>query len=141
MANNRQQVNQIITSNFNPVPNPITAQRHRLVETAMLDYTAGQILLGGMSDNIIDSQGADTILVCSFGTITLPNTEYMVVGHLVSFRGGDGWNADNDVVWTVVTKTVNGFRVYTAEWDGTYQQVGFSYIVISTPGINLPTTW
>lgn len=140
MANSRTTVNNIVTSNLNPVPNPITAQRHRLVENAVLDYTAGQILAGGESANTVDSEGADSTLVCNFD-YALANTEYMVVGHLVSFLGGNGWNADNDVVWTLVTKTVNGFRIFTREWNGGYQQVKFSYIVISTPGINLPITW
>jgi hypothetical protein len=140
MANTGQQTISIITTNLNPVPNPITAQRHRLVETAVLDYTAGQILAAGESSGAGDANGTDTVLTCNFQS-PLPNLEYMVVGHLVSLRQGGGWNADNDVVWSIVTKTTTGFKVFMREWNEGDQQLKFNYIAISTPGQNLPTTW
>lgn len=133
MAKTRAQMDNLISSNLGTAVGTITAAEHREVETEMLEYVSGQILAAGASvdfdPNILNN-------VVPLG-ITLPNTEYIIVGHFVS--SGPNWNLDNDTVWDIVTRTPSSFMISTYEWSGGYQQVSFNWIAISTPGYNYPT--
>lgn len=134
MAYTRSQMNTLITSNLGTTVGTITATEHREVETQMLEYVSGQIIAAGSTANFDPPVFNITVPL----GITLPNTEYIIVGHLVS--NGPNWNADNDTIWDIPVKTVSSFTVGTYEWNQGYQQVSFNWIAIATPGISYPTT-
>lgn len=137
MAKTRQQTQTIVVSNLNVAQAPITAARHRIVETEMLNYVSDRILAGG-STNAAEPGGSDPIFRITY-PFTFPNTEYIIVGHLVSLSSN--FDADNDAVWTILTKTTTGFTGITYEWNGGYQQVALSWLAISTPGVTPPTRY
>lgn len=137
MANTRQQTNSIIAGNLNVSQAPITAAKHRIVETEMLNYMSDRILAGGLT-NAAEPDGYDPIFRITY-PFTFPNTEYIIVGHLVSLSSS--WDADNDAVWTILTKTTTGFTGQTFEWNGGYQQVALSWLAISTPLMNSATRY
>lgn len=133
MAKTRGDMNTLINSNLGTAVGTVTAAEHREVETEMLEYVSGQILAAGASVNF-DPNILNNVVPLG---ITLPNTEYIIVGHFVS--NGPNWNADNDAVWDIVTRTPSSFMISTYEWNQGYQQVSFNWIAISTPGYNYPT--
>lgn len=133
MAKTRAQMDNLISSNLGTTVGTVTAAEHREVETEMLEYVSGQILAAGASVNF-DPNILNNVVPLG---ITLPNTEYIIVGHFVS--NGSNWNADNDTVWDIVTRTPSSFMISTYEWNQGYQQVSFNWIAISTPGNNYPT--
>jgi hypothetical protein len=137
MANTRLQTETIITSNLSTAQGPVTAARHRVVETEMLEYVSGKIIAGGVT-NIVEPGGATVIFSDTF-PFTLPNTQYIIVGHFLST--GPNWNADNDAVWSITSKTVTGFTGISYEWDGGYQQVAFNWLAISTPSFTYPAAY
>ena len=137
MAKTRQQAQSVVVSNLNVAQAPITAARHRIVETEMLNYMSDRILAGGLT-NAAEPGGSDPIFRITY-PFTFPNTEYIIVGHLVSLSSN--FDADNDAVWTILTKTTTGFTGITYEWNGGYQQVALSWLAISTPGVTPPTRY
>ena len=137
MAKTRQQAQSVVVSNLNVAQAPITAARHRIVETEMLNYVSDRILAGGLT-NAAEPGGSDPIFRIIY-PFTFPNTEYIIVGHLVSLSSN--FDADNDAVWTILTKTTTGFTGITYEWNGGYQQVALSWLAISTPGVTPPTRY
>lgn len=69
----------------------------------------------------------DTNIPISFPTVG--NTDYIVVGHLISY--GTEWNYDNDVVWMVKDLTPTGFKLLLKEVSGDTQMLRFKYGLIS----------
>ena len=134
MANTRAQMDSLVSSNLGTAVGTVTAAEHREVETAMLEYVSGQVLAAGNTTNFDPNITNNTVPL----GITLPNTEYIIVGHFVS--NGPDWGADNDTVWDIVGKTPSSFTISTYEWNGGYQQVSFNWIAIATPGNSYSNT-
>ena len=138
MAKTRQQAQSVVVSNLNVAQAPITAARHRIVETEMLNYVSDRILAGGLSPAVDAGNSSMYNIIVNYD-FALPNTEYIIVGHLVSLSSN--WNADNDAVWAIIQKTTTGFTSVAYEWNGGYQQVALSWLAISTPGVTPPTRY
>ena len=135
MANTRPYMDNLIASNLGTGVGVITAAEHREVETQMLEYVSGQIV-GAGSVSYGDQPGGELVLTIGL-PVTLPNTNYIVLGHMVS-TGAD-WNQDNDTIWNVLSKSNNQFTIGVYEWSGNFQQNTFEWIAIVTPS-SFPTT-
>jgi len=64
-------------------------------------------------------------------TVNFPSvgtSNYLVVGSLVSH--GSNWRNDNDVFWTIRTKTTTSFKLLTKEVSGVTQVLKFEYALI-----------
>ena len=127
MAKTRLDMNTLINSNLGTQVGTITAAEHRDVETQMLEYVSGQILAAGSTANF-DAPTYD--ITVSLG-ITLPNTNYIIIGHLVS--NSTNQDFDNDAIWDIRSKTQTLFTFNLLEWNGVYQQVSLNWIAVATP--------
>ena len=131
-------MNTLINQNLGTTVDKVTAAEHRAVETAMLDYVAGQFIAGG-EYHVGNGVANDLTQLISLGQ-TLANNQYMVLGNLVSIRPSDAeWTYDNDMMWCIEQQTAAGFTVRFGEWNTDDQDVEFHWVAIATPGVSPPT--
>lgn len=132
MAKTRAQMNDLININLSSSPvDRITALEHNEVARESVEYITGQVVAGG-SVFIGDIGGGDN----NFGPIslgvTLPNTNYGIVGHFTSLisGGGNQWDIDNDGVWQLAAKTPTSFTIRIGEWAAIGQNLNFDWLAI-----------
>lgn len=130
MAKTRAQMNDLLSNNLGTAAAKITATRHREVETEMLEYVSGQILAAGETPSLDPNVVG---IVVPLG-ITLPNTNYTIVGHFVS--NGTSPQNDNNTVYEITQRTTNSYAITVLEYQGAFQQISFNWIAISTPGVS-----
>jgi len=132
MAKTRAKMNELIIANLSSSPaDKITALEHNEVARESVEYITGQVVAGG-SVPIGNILGGDN----NFGPIslgvTLPDTNYGIVGHLTSLivGGGNQWDYDNDGVWQLAAKTTTSFTIRLGEWAGVGQNLNFDWLAI-----------
>lgn len=122
----------------------ILASEHREVENAIIDYLIqeNEVLQGQIDDliaspptsnafavkgtRIIGNVATDQVITVNFTDIG--TTNYMVVGSLIS-NSGD-FNRDNDVFYTIISKSTNSFQLGLREISGNLQALSFDYAII-----------
>ncbi len=78
------------------------------------------------SYTIGDVDGTDVIKTITFPSVGTSN--YIVVGSMVS--NSADYNADNDVIWAVKSKTSTSFKLILRETAGVLQNIIFQYALI-----------
>ncbi|CAB4125186.1 hypothetical protein UFOVP54_77 [uncultured Caudovirales phage] len=133
---NRTEITTLINNSLTPsTGNLIEATAHRAAEHAVLDYVASRVLATGV-EYIGDPGGnAGWTYTVELG-ITLPTTNYIVIGNYIS-QGN--WNDDNDAVWCIKSKGLTSFDIYLSEFNGTTQNLSFGWMAVYTP-TSYPTT-
>jgi hypothetical protein len=63
------------------------------------------------SVSFLNTGGTDSRYQINFST-ALPTSNYLVAFNTVDNNaGGSGWNAANDIIWTVIQTTTTGFQI------------------------------
>lgn len=101
----------------------ISAEKHREVEQALLDYIQDNLPLYRGSFVVGDVAGSDQIFNINFPNVG--TSDYYVKG---SFRSNSiDFNNDNDITWVFRETTGTSFRLGVREFGGGIQNLTFYY--------------
>jgi hypothetical protein len=134
MAKTRVDMNQLVNTKISAnATDRITALEHNEVATEVLKYATEQVVAGG-SVYVGDILGGDNVFGPISLGITIPSTNYTIVGHFTSLiQGGGGqWDYDNDAVWQLCSKLPNSFSIEVGEWGRIGQNLDFDWLAITT---------
>ena len=134
MAKTRVDMNQLVNTKISAnATDKITALEHNEVATDVLTYATEQVVAGG-SIYLGDIPGGDNVFGPISLGITIPLTNYTIVGHFTSLitGGGGQWDYDNDGVWQLCIKNPTNFSIEVGEWAGNRQDLNFDWLAITT---------
>lgn len=130
-------MNTLINQNLGTAVGKVTAAEHRAVETAMLDYVAGQYIAGG-SYHVGNGIANSLLHTFSLG-LTLTNNQYVILGHFEGLNPNDtDWWVDADMMWGIESQYNDNFVVRFGEWSSQNQDVEFHWVALAAPGISPP---
>lgn len=99
----------------------ITAEKHREVETELLNLIRTAFPLAQGVYNIGDSPALDTIYTITFADIG--TSDYYVIGSFKSLSSN--YNDDNDIMWVWREPTSSSFKLAIREVAAVAQNVSF----------------
>lgn len=87
----------------------------------------------------LDSAATDARLQVNFSS-ALTSADYIISGELVS-QNAANWGSDNEIVWTVVSKTITGFVISTRELSILVTESLFFDFQVHQAGVNTSTAY